>query len=456
MTIQKLFKNRELQKKIFRTILLLVICRIGLFISIPGIDRNQVLHAFQKTTGESNTLFHLVDVFSGGAFSQMTIMALGIMPYISASIAVQLLLILFPALQREVKETPELGRRKVQKYTRFFTIVLSIVQAAAFALYALDLNQSYPGIISRELLRSTLFHIPIIFYAIVIVTMTTGTFFLMWMGEQISDRGIGNGISLLIGANVLSSFPSGVKLVIQKMQLESQERGDLSLFTLGLFFLIFVGIILSTVLIIQGQRKISLQYARRVVGRREVQGAGAAYLPLKVNYAGVIPVIFASALLMFPMTIARFLGEGGVPGWLSRVFSQNSTLYMISYGLLIVFFTYFWTATQFHPEQIVSEMRRGGAFIPGVKQGKATQKFLEETMSRVTFIGAFFLAFIALFPLLISRMFQIDPALRPFFGGTSLLILVGVILDTKQQIESHLLLDRYDRITMGRKTSLSR
>ncbi len=443
-TLTRIFQVPELQKKIVFTLLLLVVYRVGGFIPVPGINGEVALSYFREATGGGQNLFQLVDIFSGGAFSQMTIFALGVVPYISASIILQLLVALIPSLQREIRENPELGKRKINRWTRFGTLILSFIQATLFAKYAHQINMSNPGIISPQLLEIQAFGVSWLFYAIMITTMTTGTIFLMWIGEQITEKGIGNGMSLIITVGILSSLPSTLGLIVQQLNLDSPEAGQISFFSLLILFSLFVLVIMATIYITQGQRKIPLQYARRVVGNREVQSMGSSYIPLKVNYAGVIPVIFASSLLMFPATIGQFVGLGNWMGVVADWLSPGSSLYLVTYMLLIVFFTYFWTATQFRPDQIASDMKKNGAFIPGVRQGKHTQEYLEATMSRITLIGAILLALLAVLPQVIGRIMSVPSAISYFFGGTSLLILVGVVLDTMKQIESHLLMKRYD------------
>lgn len=443
-TLLRIFQIPELSKKILFTLMLLAVYRVGGFIPVPGINGEVALSYFRQATGGEQNLFQLVDIFSGGAFSQMTVFALGVVPYISASIILQLLVALLPSLQREVRENPELGRRKINRWTRIGTLFLSFVQAMLYAKYAYQMNLSNPGIISPDLLAVQLFGIPFLFYTIIVVTMTTGTVFLMWLGEQITEKGIGNGMSLIICLGILSSLPTTLGLILQQLNLDSPEPGQLSIFSLLVLFALFVCVIMATIYIIQGQRRIPLQYARRVVGNREVQSMGSSYIPLKVNYAGVIPVIFASSLLMFPATIGQFIGAGNWIGTVADWISPGSTPYVFAYMLLIVFFTYFWTATQFHPDQIASDMKKNGAFIPGVRQGKHTQEYLEATMSRITLIGAVLLALLAILPQIIGRLMNVSSTISYFLGGTSLLILVGVVLDTMKQIESHLLMKRYD------------
>jgi preprotein translocase subunit SecY len=441
--IKRIFSIPELKTKIVFTLMLLMICRIGAHIPVPGINGDLAVKMFHHATGGSQNLFQLMDVFSGGAFAHMTIIALGVMPYISASIIMQLLMALVPSLQRDIKESPDQGRRKMGKWIRLFTVGLAFFQAGLFAKYAIQLNAGTPGIIVPELMDFQLFGLPWLFYLIVMFTMTAGTMLLMWIGEQISEKGIGNGISLIITIGILASLPSTIGSIIRQLNLDSQEPGQLTFSSLVVLGVVFVMIIVGTILVIQGQRRISLQYARRTVGKQETQGNNA-YIPLKINYAGVIPVIFASSLLMFPATIAQFIGQGNILGQVAGWFSPGTWVHTFLYVLLIIFFTYFWTATQFHPEQIASDMKKNGAFIPGVRQGKPTQDFLEATMNRITLAGALFLALIAILPTLVSRLLGVDPTISHFFGGTSLLILVGVVLDTTKQIESHLLMKRYD------------
>ena len=450
----RIFTVPELRNKILFTLLMLVACRIGAHIPVPGINGEAAVDLFRYATGGSQNLFQLMDVFSGGAFAHMTIIALGVMPYISASIIMQLLVALIPSLQREIKESPDAGRRKISKYTRLFTLLLAFLQAGLFGKYTYQLNLSNPGIIVPQIADVTILGFPWLFYVVVMFAMTAGTLLLMWIGEQISEKGIGNGISLIITVGILSSLPTTFGSIIKQLNLDSQEPGQLTFSSLVILLIVFVFIIIGTILIIQGQRKIPLQYARRVVGRHEVQG-GNAYIPLKINYAGVIPVIFASSLLMFPATLGQFVGQGSWLATAANLLSPGSWVYTILYVLLIIFFTYFWTATQFHPEQIASDMKKNGAFIPGIRQGKPTQDFLEATMNRITFSGAIFLAIIAILPTLVGKILKVDASISYFFGGTSLLILVGVVLDTTKQIESHLLMKRYDGF-MKRGKAISR
>jgi preprotein translocase subunit SecY len=441
--IQRIFGIPELRAKIVYTLLLLCVCRIGSYISVPGVNADLAISLFKFASGGGQNLFQLADIFSGGAFAKMTVLALGVGPYIMSSILAQMLTMLVPSLQREIRESPDQGRRKLSKLIRLLTLGMALFQSLWFARYALKLNITSPGLIVPALADVQIFGFSWLFCLIAMVTMTAGSLLLMWIGEQISEKGIGNGISLIIATGILASFPSTIGSIISQMNLDSQEAGQLSFPTLLVLCALFVFIIVGTILVIQGQRRIPLQYARRIVGRHEVQG-GNSHIPLKVNYAGVIPVIFASSLLMFPATIGQFLGKSTWFGQLSNYFLPGSWTYMTIYVVLILAFTYFWTATQFKPEQIASDMKKNGAFIPGIRQGKPTQEFLETTMNRITLAGAVFLALIAILPTLIGRLMGVDANISQFFGGTSLLILVGVILDTTKQIESHLLMKRYE------------
>ncbi|MCH9632358.1 MAG: Protein translocase subunit SecY [Chlamydiae bacterium] len=443
--IKRIFSIADLKKKIIFTALMIIVVRVGSYVPVPGINGELAVNYFKFVTRGGQNLFQLLDIFSGGAFGQMTVVALSIMPYITASIVIQLLVALLPSLQREMKENQEAGKKKIGRWTRLFATLLSVFQAAVLARYALQMNQSYPGIVVYELFKVQMFGIPLLFYTIVILTMTTGTLFLIWIGEQISDKGIGNGISLIIAIGIISHIPSAIGLIIKHLNLHSQQAGQMSLSSLVVLLVVFVAVIIATILIIQGQRKVPLQYARRISSHQESRSE-APYIPLKINYAGVIPIIFASSLLMLPATVFQMIGSTSNK-WLSVVASNlapGTTVYTGLYVLLILFFTYFWTSTQFHPDQIASDMKKNGAFIPGVRQGKPTQDYLESTMNKITFIGAIFLALIAVLPTIISKILNVDMTISHFFGGTSLLILIGVILDTMQQIDSQLLMKKYD------------
>ncbi|WP_100934508.1 preprotein translocase subunit SecY [Candidatus Chlamydia corallus] len=451
-TLRQFFLITELRRKLFYTFALLAACRVGVFIPVPGINGELAVAYFKQLLGSGQNLFQLADIFSGGAFAQMTVIALGVVPYISASIIVQLFLVFMPALQREMRESPDQGKRRIGRLTRLFTVALAVIQSLLFAKFALRMNLTIPGVVLPTLLSYKLFGAPWIFYITTVVVMTTGTLLLMWIGEQISDKGIGNGISLIIALGILSSFPSVLGSILNKLNLGSQDASDLGLISILILALVFVFVLITTILIIEGVRKIPVQYARRVIGRREVPGGGS-YLPLKVNYAGVIPVIFASSLLMFPATIGQFIASES--SWMKHIatlLAPGSLVYSICYVLLIIFFTYFWTATQFHPEQIASEMKKNNAFIPGIRQGKPTQHYLEYTMNRVTLLGALFLAAIAILPSLLGYLLRVDSNVSYFLGGTAMLIVVGVVLDTMKQVDAFLLMRRYDGVLKTERT----
>lgn len=446
--IKRIWATPELHKRIVFTLACLVACRIGTFIPVPGINSELALNFIRYATGGGQNIFQLVDVFSGGAFAKMTIFALGVMPYISASILLQMGMIAFPGLQREMRENPEQGKRKVNRLTRYLAVGLAVFQSLFFAREVLSFNHSRPGIIFDPMLESEILGTPWLFFATTAICMTAGTMILMWIGEQISEKGIGNGVSLIIGLGIVSSLPGTIGSMLQQVNLDSQEIGELTFSSLVVLCGVFVAIIVGTILIIQGQRKIPLQYARRTIGRRETEAA-AAHIPLKVNYAGVVPVIMASTFLMLPATIAWFAGQGTWLGSLAVALSPGSGVYTTLFVLLIVFFTYFWTGISFHPDQIASDLKKNGAFIPGIRQGHPTEDYLSATMSRVTLIGAGSLALIAILPTLVATVLGVDPTISQFFGGTSLLIVVGVVLDTMKQIESHLVMQRYDGFMRG-------
>jgi len=338
--LKKILSMSDLKQKILFTLMLLALCRIGSYIPVPGINQEIAIQAFKQNLGSGQNLFQLMDVFSGGAFAQMTIVALGVMPYISASIIMQLMMALVPSLQREVKENPESGRRKLGRWIRLATIGLAFFQSLLYARYALKLNAGTPGLIVSHLLDSELFGTPWVFLVVTVFTMTTGTLLLMWIGEQITEKGIGNGMSLIITLGIVSSIPTTIGNIIRQLNLDSQEAGQLSLISLIVLCAVFVLIVVGTILVIQGQRKIHLQYARRAVGSTDVHGTNA-YVPLKINYAGVIPVIFASSLLMFPATIAQFLGSSSVLTAIAAFLAPGTWSYTLVYVALIIFFTYF-------------------------------------------------------------------------------------------------------------------
>lgn len=419
-TIKNIFKIEELRKRLGYTFLLLLVYRLGSFIVVPGIDPAmlQNLEA-QASTG----LLSLLDMFSGGAFGNASIFALGVMPYISASIVIQLLGVMVPYFQKMQREG-ESGRRKMNQWTRYLTIVILLLQGPA---YITNLHAQLPP--EAFLVQGFGFNI---FATIVLMA---GTMFVMWLGERITDRGIGNGISLIIMVGIIARLPFA--LFAEAAQRFSQTNGGPLMFLIEIVILFLVFI--ATIALVQGQRKVPVQYAKRVVGNRQYGGV-RQYIPLKINAAGVMPIIFAQALMMFPLLLARFDASQGLAATLS---DYTGFWYNAIFAVLVIVFTYFYTAVTVNPNMMAEEMKKNGGFIPGVKPGKKTVDYLDAIMSRITLPGSFFLAIVAILPAF-AMMFGINNQFSQFYGGTSLLILVGVVLDTLQQIESHLLMRHYD------------
>ncbi|MCH9621266.1 MAG: Protein translocase subunit SecY [Chlamydiia bacterium] len=450
--LRSIFKSKELRDKIGFVLLMLLVCRIGAYVTVPGINGELILKSFRAAVGGGQNLFQFVDVFTGGAFAKMTLVALGVMPYISASIVIQIGMGIFPAFQKEIRENGDAGKRKLGKWTRILTLFIAVFQSTLYAKQALGFNLATPGVVFSEFLEVTAFGVPWLFYLVTVVSMTTGSLFLMWIGEQITERGIGNGMSMIISLGILSAFPSTLGSILSGLNINSQEAGQLTLTSLIVLSLIFVGIVLGTIMVLQGIRKIPIQYARRNVESSGVNGK-TPFIPLKINFAGIMPVIFASSFLMFPATIALLMKNYPVITNIASYISPGSTGYVIMFVVLIVFFTFVWTSMQFRPDQIASDMKKSGAFIPGVRQGKPTEDFIKHSMTRITCIGAFFLAFIAILPTIVGKLLSVDPTISQFFGGTSILILVGVILDTSKQIESHLIMQKYDGFMSSKKVT---
>ena len=419
-TIKNIFKIEELRKRLGYTFLLLLVYRLGCFIVVPGIDptKLQELEA-QASTG----LLSLLDMFSGGAFGNASIFALGVMPYISASIVIQLLGVMVPYFQKMQREG-ESGRRKMNQWTRYLTIVILLLQGPA---YITNLHAQLPA--DAFLVQGFGFNI---FATIVLMA---GTMFVMWLGERITDRGIGNGISLIIMVGIIARLPFAV--FAEAAQRFNQTNGGALMFLIEIVILFLVFI--ATIALVQGQRKVPVQYAKRVVGNRQYGGV-RQYIPLKINAAGVMPIIFAQALMMFPLLLSRFDASQGLAATLS---DYTGFWYNAIFAVLVIVFTYFYTAVTVNPNMMAEEMKKNGGFIPGVKPGKKTVDYLDAIMSRITLPGSFFLAIVAILPAF-AMMFGINNQFSQFYGGTSLLILVGVVLDTLQQIESHLLMRHYD------------
>lgn len=429
-----LFKIPDLKKKILFTLGLVAVYRIGAFVPTPGIDGAKLMQFFDniaKTQG--GTLFGIMNMFSGGAIQRLTIFALGIMPYISASIILQLLTAVVPALERLSKEG-EVGHKKIIQYTRYGTIVLAIIQSFFIALWlenparfqGLQIVQ-YPGWPFR---------------ALTVLTLTTGTAFIMWLGEQIQEFGIGNGISLIITAGIVSRIPSAMYQLISLVSPFAPERSQIDPLKLILMAIMLVGVVVAVVLITQGQRKIPIQYTKRVIGRK-VYGGHSTFIPLRVNQAGVIPIIFAQSIILFPATIAGLVPSQAIQS-VANALMRGQLLYNLIYGTLIIFFCYFYTAITFNPVDVANNMKKYGGFVPGIRPGRQTADHLDFIMTRITLPGAIFLAIIAVLPTIISRSMKIPYLVASFFGGTGLLIIVGVMLDTMRQIESYLLMRHYE------------
>jgi preprotein translocase subunit SecY len=424
--IANIAKIPELRKRILFTLALLAVYRVGVFVAIPGVNRGAMKDMFAK--GGGGGFLNLFNMFSGGALEQMSIFALGIMPYISASIILQLLTVVVPALERIQKEGQQ-GQKKINQYTRYGTIVLSMVQGFFIARSA----QGWTG----PNATSVVVNPGLGFELLAMVSLTTGTAFIMWLGEQITERGIGNGISLIIFAGIVASFPRAVIQLFEK----SQGQGDLTAFDLFVIGAIVVAVIAAIIFFERGQRKIPVQYAKRVVGRK-MYGGQSTHLPLKINVAGVIPPIFASSILLFPAQLAGFVQVG----WMQKIadaLQPGDWRYNVVYIGLIVFFCYFYTAVTFNPVDVADNMKKYGGFIPGIRPGKKTAEYIDRVLTRLTFGGALYISAVCVLPTFMQQRFKV-----PFsFGGTGLLIVVGVALDTVQQIESHLITRNYEGFT---------
>jgi preprotein translocase subunit SecY len=453
-SLRNIWDIPDLRKRVLFTLGLLAVFRLGSHIPTPGINAQALIDFFEQNR---SNWFGLVDMFSGGNLAKVTIFALGIMPYISASIILQLLTVVWPYLERLSKEG-ELGRRKITQYTRYGTVLLSVIQGLGIAVYLerLTTGQQFrivenPGLAFRLM---------------TVLTLTTGTAFVMWLGEQITERGVGNGMSLLIFAGIVVGFPHGIIEIFQKI-----DRGDLGLVTTILLLVMMVAVVAAIVFMERGQRRITVQYAKRVVGRR-MYGGQSTHLPLRVNTAGVIPVIFASSIIALPQTFASFF-QGKV-AWMQSVSDQlawGMPLYNLLYVSFIIFFCYFYTAIVFNPDDVAENMRKYGGFIPGIRPGKRTAEYLDFTLGRITFAGAIYLALVALLPEFLISGFKVEPIpvigvpldafmrrydlewitdglnLNFYFGGTSLLIVVGVAMDTVAQIEAQLVMRHYEGFT---------
>ena len=417
-SVQNIFKVEELKKRIFFTLALLTVYRIGCHVPTPGINGEELSKFLTQQAGSFMNFF---DMFSGGALSRVTIFALGIMPYISASIIMQLLTVVIPAIGKLAKEG-EHGRKVITKYTRYGTVVISAIQS--FGIAAGLESMSHGAFVQNPGWS---------FRLVTMITLTSGTAFIMWLGEQITERGIGNGISLIIFAGIVARFPNAILSTVRLVQ-----AGELSLFFVLFLVVMMVGVIAGIVLLERGQRKIPVQYAKRVVGRK-VYGGQSTHLPLKINTAGVIPPIFASSIIMFPATVAGFIPVPWVQS-MAKQLAPGTIVYTLLYVSMIFFFAYFYTAIVFNPVDIADNLKKYGGFVPGIRPGQKTSEYLYRVLSRLTFVGAIYLAIVCVIPEILITKFRV-----PFyFGGTSLLIAVGVALDTVSQVESHLVTRSYE------------
>ncbi len=427
-TLKNIWTIQELRQRLLITFLLVFIYRLGCYVVLPGISPADI-DALANFTNKSG-LMQLLDMFSGGAFSQASIFALGIMPYITASIVIQLCGMILPSFQK-MQRDGESGRQKLNQYTRYLTVLILFLQAPA---YLINLQVQVNGAANGSTLQLG-------FWTVVYLTiiLTAGAMFVMWLGERITDRGIGNGISFIILVGIIARLPGALYYeFVSRLPGASGNQGGLVMFIVEIVLLFAVTV--GAVLLVQGTRKVPVQYAKRIVGNRQYGGA-RQYIPLKVNAAGVMPIIFAQAIMFIPMTVAGF--KGGDTGFLGAFTDINSFWYNAVFFILIVAFTYFYTAMTVRPTQMAEDMKRNNGFIPGVKPGKKTADYLDTIMSRITLPGSIFLGIVAILPAF-ARFFGISQNFAQFFGGTSLLIMVGVVLDTLQQIESHLMMHHYD------------
>lgn len=427
-TFRNIFKIHELRQRILYTLALLVIVRVGSHITLPGIDASLLSQAMANKT--SDNLFGLYDLFAGGAFSNAAIFALGIMPYISASIIIQLGGAVIPYFQKLQREGEE-GRKKITQLTRYGTVLISMFQAFGVVTgILLNINFNGQPIVPVEVQGFG-------FTISAVIILVAGTMMMMWMGEQITEKGIGNGISLIIFINIINNLPFAM---LDEFRLINAGQRNIVIEIVILAFMVLV--IAGIVLVTQGTRRIPVQYAKRVVGRK-VYGGVTQYIPLRVNTAGVMPIIFAQSIMFIPNTVLSFFPDNEFLQSLSGYFDYTSFTYSAIYGVMIVFFTYFYTAIAFNPQDVAENMKKQGGFIPGIRPGKQTSEFIDNILTKITLPGSFFLAIVAILPAFVTR-FGVTGNFAQFFGGTSLLIMVGVALDTLQQIESHLLMRHYD------------
>ena len=419
-TLQNAFKVKDVRHRIFYVLMMLVVIRIGSQLPVPGVDGSYFKTWFESQTGDA---FNFLDAFTGGSFSQMSIFALSITPYITSSIIIQLLTIAIPKLE-EMQRDGEDGRKKLGAITRYVTIGLSLFESIAMAI----------GFGNKGLIPDNSF----VKMVVVVVALTAGSAFLMWVGEQINEKGVGNGISFIILVGIIARLPHS--LFQEFVSRTSEKTGGLVMFLFEMLFLLLV--IAGAILLVQGTRKVPVQYAKRIIGNKQYGGA-RQYIPLKVNAANVMPIIFAQAIMFIPISIVGFSSTGEQSGFVAAFMDNTGFWYNFVFAVLIILFTYFYTAITINPTQMSDDLKRNNGFIPGVKPGKSTKDYLDTIMDRITLPGAFFLAVVAIMPAF-ARIAGVSMEFSQFFGGTSLLILVGVVLDTLQQVESHLLMRHYD------------
>ncbi|MDD4183423.1 MAG: preprotein translocase subunit SecY [Candidatus Omnitrophica bacterium] len=440
--VKNVFKIEELKKKVLITLGLLIVYRVGCYIPTPGIDTfalNKFFENLAKTQGQ--TLLGILGIFTGGALDRLSIFALGVMPYISSSIIMQLLTAVIPALERLAKEG-KAGYEKINQYTRYLTFFLCIVQGLFLAMWLENAN-NFQGI--------SMVHDPgIVFKVITVLTLTCGTVFIMWLGEQIQERGIGNGISLIIMTSIISRIPSSLtQLYLLYSPFDASKR-QIPATTLIALLVLWVLVVMAVILFTQAQRRIPVQYGKRVVGRR-VYGGQSTYLPIRVDMSGVIAIIFAQSVILFPATLATFLPKKfAIVNFLQTLLQERGLWYNLVYVMLIFFFMYFYTAIVFNPSEISNNLKKYGGFIPGIRPGRTTGEYLDFVATRIVFVGALYVSLVAIFPNFIMNIFNVPSyALASFFGGTTLLIMVGVILDTMKQIEGQLMVRHYEGFIKG-------
>ncbi|MDD2690095.1 MAG: preprotein translocase subunit SecY [Candidatus Omnitrophica bacterium] len=433
------FRIPDLKRRLIVTGMLIAVYRIGCYVPTPGIDGAALAEFFNRIAKtQGGTVFGIINMFSGGAMERLTIFALGIMPYISSSIILQLLTAVIPALEKIAKEGKS-GYERINQYTRYGTVALSIIQSFFIALWLED-PARFEGL---KIVMNPGWG----FRILTVLTLTTGTIFIMWLGEQIQERGIGNGISLVITAGIISRIPAAMHQLFILLSPFAPSRRQIQPFTLLIMAILLVVVVFAVIMITQGQRKIPVQYARRIVGRK-IYGGQSTYIPLKVDTAGVIAIIFAQSIILFPATLASFIPNPAFQR-LAQGLIRGHLLYTGLYAVLIIFFCYFYTAIVFNPIDLSENMKKYGGFIPGIRPGAPTAEFLDYVMTRITLAGATFIAVIAIFPDFVMAWLKVPYLVASFFGGTGILIIVGVMLDTLKQIESHLLTHHYEGFIKG-------